>query len=144
MLGWKTPPPDMEGVITSSRGLPINSLPKRTQFIMKCSYGYETYSLILREEYRLMVFDSNVLRRIFGRKRDEIIRIWRKFPSWSFITCILRQGNLISRLESSFLLPFSIPMSQIHVTMSVLPNFIEFIVHHSLVFRVVPQVAGEL
>ena len=35
-------------------------------------YGCETWSLTLREERRLKVFDSSVLRRIFGPKRDEV------------------------------------------------------------------------
>jgi len=34
-------------------------------------YGYETWSLILREECRLRVFEDRILRRIFGPKRDE-------------------------------------------------------------------------
>jgi hypothetical protein len=34
-------------------------------------YGCETLSLILKEEYRLRVFENRVLRRIFGPKRDE-------------------------------------------------------------------------
>jgi hypothetical protein len=34
-------------------------------------YGCETWSLILREEHRLRVFENRVLRRIFGPKRDE-------------------------------------------------------------------------
>jgi len=29
-------------------------------------YGYETWSLILREEHRLRVFENRILRRIFG------------------------------------------------------------------------------
>jgi hypothetical protein len=41
-------------------------------------YGYETWSLILREEYRLRVFGNRVLRRIFGPKRDQVTRDWRK------------------------------------------------------------------
>ena len=41
-------------------------------------YGCETWSLILREERRLRVFENMVLRRIFGRKRDEVTREWRK------------------------------------------------------------------
>jgi hypothetical protein len=41
-------------------------------------YGCETWSLILREERRLRVFENRVLRRIFG-------------PKTSFITCTLRQ-----------------------------------------------------
>jgi hypothetical protein len=34
-------------------------------------YGCETWSLILREEHRLGVFENRVLRRIFGPRRDE-------------------------------------------------------------------------
>ena len=34
-------------------------------------YGCETWSLILREECRLRVFENRILRRIFGPKRDE-------------------------------------------------------------------------
>jgi hypothetical protein len=35
-------------------------------------YGCETWSLALREEHRLRVFENRVLRRIFGPKRDEV------------------------------------------------------------------------
>jgi hypothetical protein len=31
-----------------------------------------------REEHRLKMFENRVLRRLFGRKRDEIIVCWRK------------------------------------------------------------------
>jgi hypothetical protein len=41
-------------------------------------YGCETWSLILREERRLRVFDNRVLRGIFGPKRDEVTEEWRK------------------------------------------------------------------
>jgi hypothetical protein len=41
-------------------------------------YGCETWSLTLREERRLRVFESRVLRRIFGLKRDEVTGEWRK------------------------------------------------------------------
>jgi hypothetical protein len=34
-------------------------------------YGCETWSLTLREEHRLMVFENWVLRRMFGRKSDK-------------------------------------------------------------------------
>jgi hypothetical protein len=40
-------------------------------------YGCETWSLILREEFRLRVFENRVLSRIFGPKRDEITGEWR-------------------------------------------------------------------
>jgi hypothetical protein len=42
-------------------------------------YGCETWSLTLREEHRLGVFENRVLRRIFGPKRDEVTGEWRKF-----------------------------------------------------------------
>jgi hypothetical protein len=41
-------------------------------------YGCETWSLTLREEHRLRVFENRVLRRIFGPKRDEVKGEWRK------------------------------------------------------------------
>ena len=41
-------------------------------------YGCDTWSLALREERRLSVFDNRVLRRIFGPKRDEVTGEWRK------------------------------------------------------------------
>jgi len=40
--------------------------------------GCETWSLILREERRLRVFENRVLRRIFEPKRDEFTEGWRK------------------------------------------------------------------
>jgi hypothetical protein len=41
-------------------------------------YGCETWSLTIREEHRLRVFENRVLRRIFGPKRDEVTGEWRK------------------------------------------------------------------
>jgi hypothetical protein len=41
-------------------------------------YGCETWSLTLREEHRLRVFENRVLRRIYGPKRDEVTGEWRK------------------------------------------------------------------
>jgi hypothetical protein len=35
-------------------------------------YGCETWSLTLREERKLRVFENRVLRRIFGSKRDQL------------------------------------------------------------------------
>jgi len=35
-------------------------------------YGCETWSLTLREERRLRVFENRVLRRVFEPKRDEV------------------------------------------------------------------------
>jgi hypothetical protein len=41
-------------------------------------YGCETWSLTLREEHRLRVFENRVLRRTFGPKRDDVTSDWRK------------------------------------------------------------------
>jgi hypothetical protein len=41
-------------------------------------YGCETWSLTLREEHRLRIFENRVLRRIFEPKRDEVTGGWRK------------------------------------------------------------------
>jgi hypothetical protein len=41
-------------------------------------YGCETWSLTLREERWLRVFQNRVLRRIFGPKGDEVTGKWRK------------------------------------------------------------------
>jgi hypothetical protein len=41
-------------------------------------YGCETWSLTLREEHRLRVFENRVLRGILGPKRDEVTGEWRK------------------------------------------------------------------
>ena len=41
-------------------------------------YGFGNWSLTMREERRLRVFENMVLRRIFGPKRNEIRVEWRK------------------------------------------------------------------
>jgi len=44
----------------------------RTIILPVVLYGLETWSLTLREECRLRVFENRVLRRVFGPKRDEV------------------------------------------------------------------------
>jgi hypothetical protein len=46
--------------------------------ILPVLYGCETWSLTLREENRLRVFENRVLWRIFGPKRDEVTGELRK------------------------------------------------------------------
>jgi hypothetical protein len=41
-------------------------------------YGCETWSLTVREEHKLRVFENSVLRRIFGQRRDGVTGGWRK------------------------------------------------------------------
>jgi len=50
----------------------------RTIILPVVLYGCETWSLTFREERRLSVFGNSALRRIFGPKRDEVTREWRK------------------------------------------------------------------
>jgi hypothetical protein len=41
-------------------------------------YGCETWSLAVKEEHKLRVFENRVLRRIYGPKRDGVTGGWRK------------------------------------------------------------------
>jgi hypothetical protein len=41
-------------------------------------YGCETWSVTLREEFRLRIFENMVLWRIFGPKREEVAGDWRR------------------------------------------------------------------
>jgi hypothetical protein len=50
----------------------------RTIILPVVLYGCETWSLTLKEECRLRVFENRVLRRIFGPKRDEVTGEWRR------------------------------------------------------------------
>ena len=50
----------------------------RTIILPVLLYGCENWSLTLREECRLRVFENRVLRRIFGPKRNEVTGEWRK------------------------------------------------------------------
>ena len=42
------------------------------RIIVPVVYGCETWSLMLREDHRLRVFENRVLRRIFELKRDMV------------------------------------------------------------------------
>jgi len=50
----------------------------RTIILPVVLYGCESWSLTLREERRLRVFENRALRRVFGPKRDELTGEWRK------------------------------------------------------------------
>jgi hypothetical protein len=50
----------------------------RTIILPVVLYGQEIWSLRLREERRLKLFENRVLRRIFGLKTDEVTGEWRK------------------------------------------------------------------
>jgi hypothetical protein len=50
----------------------------RTIILLFVLYGCETWSLTLREERKLRVFETRLLTRIFGPKRDEATEEWRR------------------------------------------------------------------
>jgi hypothetical protein len=56
----------------------------RTIIFPVVMYGCEAWSLTLREERRLKVFENRVLRRVFGPKRDEV---WRKLHNEELNDC---------------------------------------------------------
>jgi hypothetical protein len=58
-------------------------------------YGYETWSLTLREKHRVRVFENRVLRRIFGPRRDEVTGEWHNEELH-----ILYSSNIIRQTKS--------------------------------------------
>jgi hypothetical protein len=62
----------------------------KTIILPEVLYGCETWSLTLREEHRLGVFENRVLRRIFGPKRDDVTGEWRKCCLWFCMAVKLR------------------------------------------------------
>jgi hypothetical protein len=63
-------------------------------------YGRETWSLTLREEHRLRVFENRVLRRMFGPKGDEAMGRWRKLHNEEL--CDLFSSPSIIRIMKSW------------------------------------------
>jgi len=57
----------------------------RTIILPVVLYGCEMWSFLFREECRLRVFQNRVLRRIFGPKKDEVTREWRKLHNKELI-----------------------------------------------------------
>jgi hypothetical protein len=62
-------------------------------------YGCETWSVTLREEHRLRVFENRVLRRMFGPKRDEVTGEWRKLHSGELHT-LYSSPDIIRQIKS--------------------------------------------
>jgi hypothetical protein len=63
-------------------------------WVLLVLYGCETWSLTLREEHRLRVFENRVLRRIFGPKRDEVTENGGSCTMRNFIICSHPQISL--------------------------------------------------
>jgi hypothetical protein len=71
----------------------------RTIILPVVLYGCETWSLTLKEERRLRVFENRVLRRIFGSKRDEVTREWRKF-NIDKLNVLYSSPNIVRAIKS--------------------------------------------
>ena len=63
-------------------------------------FGCETWSVTLREERRLRVFENRVLRRVFGPKRDKVTGEWRRLHDEELydLYCYL---NIIGMIKSN-------------------------------------------
>ena len=62
-------------------------------------YGCETWSLTLREEKKLRVFENMVLRRIFGPRRDEVTGEWRRLHNEE-LNDLYSSPNIVRVLKS--------------------------------------------
>ena len=62
--------------------------------VLPVVYGRVTWSLILREESRLRVFDNRVLKRIFGPKRDRITRNWIKLHNKELFIQVIKSRRI--------------------------------------------------
>jgi hypothetical protein len=72
----------VQGLLSShllSRNVKVKIYKIRILPVVLC--GCETWSLTLREEHRLRVFENRVLRRIFGPKRDGVMGQWKKLEN---------------------------------------------------------------
>jgi hypothetical protein len=70
----------------TSKNIRVNTKIYRA-VILPVLYGCEARPLTLREEHRLRVFENRVLRKIFGRKRDEVTGDWEDYITSSFMVC---------------------------------------------------------
>ena len=62
-------------------------------------YGCETWSLTLREERRLRVFENRVPTRIFVPKRDEVTGEWRKLHNEE-LNNLYSSPNIVRAIKS--------------------------------------------
>ncbi|KAJ4450773.1 hypothetical protein ANN_02203 [Periplaneta americana] len=93
--------------INSDSGVEKNSLLSKnlkvriykTVILPVVLYGCETWTLTLREEHRLRVFENKVLRKIFGAKRDEVTGEWRKIHNAELHT-LYSSPDIIRNIKS--------------------------------------------
>ena len=71
----------------------------RTIILPVVLYGCETWSLILRQERRLNVFENRVLRGIFGAKRDGVTGEWNKLHN-EMLNDLYSSPNIVRVIKS--------------------------------------------
>jgi hypothetical protein len=71
----------------------------RTIILPVVLYGRETWSSMLMKEYRLRAFENRVLRKIFGFKRVEVVRGWRKLNNEE-LNSLFSSPNIITVVKS--------------------------------------------
>jgi hypothetical protein len=71
----------------------------RTIILPVVLYGCESWSLTLREECRLRVFENRVLRRLFVPKRDEVSGEWKRLHSGE-LYALYSTSNIIRVIKS--------------------------------------------
>jgi len=71
----------------------------RTIILPVVLYGYETWSLTLREERKLRVFENMVLRRIFGPRRDETTGEWKRWHNEE-LNDLYSSANIVRVIKS--------------------------------------------
>jgi hypothetical protein len=71
----------------------------RTTILTVALYGCKIWSLTLREECRLRIFENWVLRRIFGPKRDEVGGEWKRLHNKE-LCALYSSPNIIRVIKS--------------------------------------------
>jgi hypothetical protein len=82
---------------SSNNGMTITI--HRTIILPVVLYGCESWSLTLREERTLRVFENRVPRRIFGLKRNKVMEGWRKLHNEKF-HYLYSSPNIIIMIKS--------------------------------------------
>jgi hypothetical protein len=89
----------VRNVVFSSAVKKIKIRLHRTIILPVVLYGCETWSLTLREEHRMRVFENSMLRRIFGSKKEKVMRRWRKLHEEE-LHDLYSSSSVIRKIES--------------------------------------------
>jgi hypothetical protein len=71
----------------------------RTIILPVVLYGCETWSLTLREKFRLRFFEDKMLRKIFGPRRNEVTGEWRRLHNEELLALYF-STNIIRVMKS--------------------------------------------